>query len=515
VALAFDPKNGVARELAASGGKLHPALPLPALEPVRAGRTVVVTEDEDRLPGNLLACFGASGLIAAPLLVEDKVLGALFALNDRGPVTFGGEQIELLEGMARQLALLLKASELHRLQDEEAQVAAALVHVAREVISFLDTPVLLERLCQLATDVLECDCSQTLLLDPETDLYRTMSGYGYTETEWAPLRDRRLPRAQIEERLAPATEGELVQTQGQGGFGLAGGRSLHVPLFRGADVVGLLVAALRDGERTFSRRQQRVAGALGRLASLALQNAHLLDELGRVSRLKSEFVATMSHELRTPLNAIIGYTDLLLDGTFGSLTEEQQEKLSRVDKNAQALLQLINATLDVSRLETGRLPLELEDVAVDKLIAEVDVETRELRQSKPEVDFSWQLDDPLPHLCTDPVKVKVIVKNLISNAVKFTEHGKITVRVTADAEGVKLSVSDTGLGIPPEAHGVIFEPFRQLDGSTTRRHGGVGLGLYIVRRLVDLLGGTFNVRSEIGRGSTFTVSFPPNPPPGV
>jgi signal transduction histidine kinase len=516
VALVFDPESGMAHELGASRGGLQLSLPASVLEPLRAGSSVVLSDQDEsnRQPGSVLGCFGAGALIAAPLLADENVHGALLALYDQAPATPGRETIEFLEGVARQLALAVKAGELHRLRDEEAEVAAALVHVAREVISFLDTPVLLERLCQLATDVLECDCSQTLLLDPETDLYRTISGYGYTEAEWAPLHDQRLPRPQIEKRLPPTPEGELVQAGGSG-FGLASGRSLYVPLFRGPEVVGVLIAGLRDDARRFSRRQQRIATGLGRLASLALQNAHLLDELGRVSRLKSEFVATMSHELRTPLNAIIGYTDLLLDGTYGALTQEQQEKLGRVDNNAQALLQLINATLDVSRLETGRLPLELEDVSLEKLLAEVDSETREQRQSKPHVRFSWQIDTPLPQLHTDPVKVKVIVKNLVSNAVKFTDQGSITVRVAADENGVELAVTDTGPGIPPEAHGIIFEPFRQLDGSTTRRHGGVGLGLYIVRRLVDLLGGSFHVRSEIGRGSTFSVSLPTNPPPGA
>jgi signal transduction histidine kinase len=215
----------------------------------------------------------------------------------------------------------------------------------------------------------------------------------------------------------------------------------------------------------------------------------------------------MSHELRTPLNVIVGYNDLLLDGAFGEMAPEQAETLGRVQTSAYELLELINATLDMSRLESGRLPLDLEDVCVQDLIAEIDAETRALRD-KPGIRCVWDVPAECAPLRTDRVKLKVILKNLVGNAVKFTEAGTITISARRTNGQVEFRIADTGIGIAPETRAVIFEPFRQADGSATRRYGGVGLGLYIVRRLLEILGGAVAIDSEVGKGSTFRVSVP-------
>jgi PAS domain S-box-containing protein len=222
---------------------------------------------------------------------------------------------------------------------------------------------------------------------------------------------------------------------------------------------------------------------------------------------KSEFLATMSHELRTPLHVILGYTDLLLEETFGSLGEEQARPLRRISSNAKGLLDLITAVLDMSRLEAGRLPVEVQAVELPALLEEVKAETQGV-QEQSALDFVWQVEGELPPLYTDPGKLKVVLKNLIGNAVKFTQEGAITVAVQGDARGIEIRVSDTGMGIAPEALELIFEPFRQADESITRAHGGTGLGLHIVKRLLELLGGSVTVESEVGRGSTFRVWVP-------
>jgi PAS domain S-box-containing protein len=233
----------------------------------------------------------------------------------------------------------------------------------------------------------------------------------------------------------------------------------------------------------------------------------LLDELRSANRLKSDFVATMSHELRTPLNVILGYHSLLQEGAFGALTEEQASVLQRLGQSALELLELINATLDVSRLETGRVEVDRRAVALHELVSQVAAETREQRD-KPGVEVLWNVPDDLPTVRTDSAKLKVILKNLLSNALKFTDHGRVQVSAAVVAGGVELSVADTGIGMPPESLPIIFEPFRQVDSSTTRRHGGAGLGLYIVRRLIDMLGARIHVESQLGKGSTFRVWLP-------
>jgi PAS domain S-box-containing protein len=243
-------------------------------------------------------------------------------------------------------------------------------------------------------------------------------------------------------------------------------------------------------------------------AEAALRHATAAAEAA--NRAKSEFLATMSHELRTPLGVIIGYTSMLLEEFFGQLGGEQVETLRRVDTNARELLDLIAAVLDMSRLEAGRLPVEVTRVDVAALLRELQAETQGL-QDQSGLTFRWDVDEPLPALWTDPGKLKIIVKNLLSNAVKFTGAGAVAVAACSRDGGVEICVRDTGVGIPREALALIFEPFRQLEGASTRHSGGTGLGLHIVKRLLALLGGTVTVESEVGRGSTFRVWLPSLP----
>jgi signal transduction histidine kinase len=283
---------------------------------------------------------------------------------------------------------------------------------------------------------------------------------------------------------------------------------LFVALRRGDEVIGIQTAGHRGRREPFSAAQLRLARELAHVASLALENARLVEELQHANRLKSEFVATMSHELRTPLNVVLGYNELLLDGAVGPLSPQQTDILQRGHRSAQQLLELITATLDLSRLEAGRVEIDLSRVRLATLATEIDTEVQFMRGDKSSVAVHWNVAGNLPILLTDRAKLKLIMKNLLGNALKFTDSGHVTVTARATQGGVEIGVADTGSGIPSEALSTIFEPFRQVDGSSTRRHGGVGLGLYIVRRLVGMLGGTVRVESKEGRGSTFRVWLP-------
>jgi signal transduction histidine kinase len=239
---------------------------------------------------------------------------------------------------------------------------------------------------------------------------------------------------------------------------------------------------------------------------MALEHSRLVEELRRANRLKSDFLATMSHELRTPLNVIMGYNDLLLGEDFGPLGPEQAETLQRSQKSAEDLLSLINATLDVGRLEARQFPLDLEQVDLQALLEDTIVKETSRHEKSAVV-----LDVPpeLPPLETDRAKLKIVIRNLLANALKFTPpEGRITVSIQDRAGEVEITVADTGIGIAPDVLPIIFEPFTQGENPMTRRFGGVGLGLYIVRRIIDLLGGTVTVESEVGRGSTFRVRLP-------
>jgi signal transduction histidine kinase len=490
----------------------------PIVDRLASGETVVLNDirHQSVLPPDLLMGFGISALVAVPLALRGRLLGAYVGINAERNRRFDDDQVRLLESIARHVGVAIETTSLYRGQQEEAQISAALARIGQEMISSLDAPILLDRLCQLTTEVLECELSHTMLWQPAEKAYVPVSGFGYADEQWEVLRLLRLPRGTFDDLLKQLEQHGVQQVRttdladpGWKALAEALGMTvgLGMALRRGSEPIGFHSACRRHSERLFTPVHERIARGMAQLASLALENARLVEELGRASRVKSDFVATMSHELRTPLNAIVGYNSLMLDKAFGDLTAEQMQVLRRVDKSASELLELINATLDVSRLEAGRLPLDVRDVSLKELIAEVDAETRDLRE-KPGLSFAWQLPQHLPRLRTDPLKLKVILKNLIGNAVKFTEQGSVVVGVRRVSSKVEFSVADTGIGVEPSARKVIFEPFRQADSSDTRRYGGVGLGLYVARRLAESLGGDISLESAVGRGSTFRVFVP-------
>jgi signal transduction histidine kinase len=236
----------------------------------------------------------------------------------------------------------------------------------------------------------------------------------------------------------------------------------------------------------------------------------LMDDLALLRQqltTKSEFLAIMSHELRTPLTVILGYIDMMRQGTFGTVTAEGYDILGRVHKNADVLCELVTAMLDLSRLEAGRFPVDLLDIPIPALLKELEEETQDLGK-KPALEVVWRIKGTLPTLYTDRGKLKIIVKNLLSNAVKFTPQGRIMVQAQRSDGGVEFSVTDSGVGIPQNELAMIFEPFQQGVRKSLSSQHGTGLGLHIVKRLVELLGGTVAVESEVGTGSRFRLWMP-------
>lgn len=255
--------------------------------------------------------------------------------------------------------------------------------------------------------------------------------------------------------------------------------------------------------------EERIAWATEELEAHNRRLAWQSRELEKASRAKSEFLANMSHELRTPLNAIIGYAALLGDGVYGPLGERQLEALGKVHTASRHLLELINGILDLSKIDAGKMPLTIEEVRAEEVIGEI-AEATEPLVSEKSLDFSVSIAAGLPVMRTDRTKVRQILLNLVSNAVKFTTQGSVRIRVEPadERDAIRFSVIDTGIGIEPAHLETIFEDFRQLDQSTTKRHGGTGLGLSITKKLVALIGGTIRVESEPGRGSEFRVELP-------
>jgi signal transduction histidine kinase len=245
-----------------------------------------------------------------------------------------------------------------------------------------------------------------------------------------------------------------------------------------------------------------------KVAERTAELTRLYDEARAASVLKSEFVANMSHELRTPLNIIMGYAELLLDKDAPVGEEERERMLSRIFEAAQSQVQLVQSVLDLGKVESGNMPVDREPLLLDRFVRAV--------QQRPHVPLAdgvvldWNVAPNLPVIETDPAKLTIVIDNLLNNAIKFTSAGRITVSVNdlPTSETVEFQVDDTGPGIPDSSIPTIFEAFRQIDNSTTRRHDGVGLGLTIVQKYVSLLGGKVEVRSELGLGSSFRVTVP-------
>jgi signal transduction histidine kinase len=233
------------------------------------------------------------------------------------------------------------------------------------------------------------------------------------------------------------------------------------------------------------------------------------EEADRANKAKSQFLANMSHELRTPLNAIIGYIEIMLGGMAGTFTEKQTQLQGYVHQNAIRLLELINNILDLARIESDRIQLVASPASPRKVIGDLVESMQSLAQKKNiALKVNFAEDVPEAVVC-DVVKIQQVVTNLIGNAIKFTPQGSVDVSLcSAEKQTWQIKVIDTGIGMPPDAPNYIFDMFRQVDGADTREHQGSGLGLAITKRLVDRMGGTIAVKTELGKGSTFTVTLP-------
>jgi len=266
--------------------------------------------------------------------------------------------------------------------------------------------------------------------------------------------------------------------------------------------------------RVFARDDLDLAEELGRRAALAVDNARLYRAsqdaragAEKANRAKDEFLATLSHELRTPLTPILGWTVMLRSGTLDPAAVHRG--LEVIERNVRAQTQLIGDLLDVSRIITGKLRLEVSPIAVVPVV-EAGVEAVRSSAEAKEITLGMELPSEMPTIVGDPDRLQQVVWNLVSNAVKFTpQGGRIDVRLRQDGSFLSLSVTDNGKGIEPEFIPHVFERFRQADSTSTRSHGGLGLGLAIVRHLVELHGGTVYAESGgVGEGSTFTVRLP-------
>jgi signal transduction histidine kinase len=285
--------------------------------------------------------------------------------------------------------------------------------------------------------------------------------------------------------------------------------SVNVPITAKERVLGVL-NLLSHGLHHLTRDELVLINSMASQIGVAIENASLFEESRAANQAKSEFMSAMSHELRTPLGVIIGNAELVQDGFFGSVTEKQGEALGKIIRYSQMLLKLINDLLTLNRMDAQKITLNLSTFNLEDVIAGVRTYVEMLNRENHNLQVLWKVEPDLTTITTDALKLEEILQNLIGNAFKFTPQGQIEVRVR-DLQGkgrIEFAVADTGIGIGEEDRGLIFDEFHQLSKAHTGKHGGVGLGLSIVKRYLELMQGEIQVESQPGTGSTFTFTLP-------
>jgi PAS domain S-box-containing protein len=430
---------------------------------------------------------------------------AIARVQRDGPPTFTGTLRDVTQRRQAEDALIAAKSRA----EEQAEIAAALRHVGETLAVNLGRPDMLETVTALAVSLLPCDWAVTFMWDDRTETLRAQAGHGVRPdileevTQLAAIPARR----SVMGAMRPGVLLEIAELRDRGVIPAELLRrwevadALCAPIPGRADVVGFLCLGYRERHEAFTPRQRHLALGIAETTAVAFDNARLIADLQQANRLKSEFVSTMSHELRTPLNVILGFTEMARDP---DLRGDVDMLLDRVDAAARELLDLVESTLAVGKLEAGRDDLHLETVRLPAFWQKLRDGFTTLARS-PGVTLDWCPEVPDVDLTTDARKLAIVTRNLIGNALKFTEHGWVRASVRAERNAVLIEVADTGIGIRAEDHEAVFEMFRQADGSEVRRFRGTGLGLYIVRRFVERLGGTVSIASEPGKGSVFTV----------
>ena len=465
-------------------------------------------------------------MIGAPMLKDGVVLGAIVVAWPE-PGKTPQRQSDLLKTFADQAVIAIEnarlITETREALDQQTATAEVLQVISNSVA---DTQPVFDRILQScehlfsATQLIVFEVTDDARLrigairgtDPQR-IERTLALFPApiegTATELA-IRERRLVTYAdvLHDPDVPAGLRNIALK-----FGNSYSLAIAPMVWEGAAIGSIMVS--REKLEGFNEKEQALLKTFADQAVIAIQNARLFNEIRDKSRQleianqhKSEFLANMSHELRTPLNAIIGFSEVLLERMFGELNEKQDDYLKDIFTSGKHLLSLINDILDLSKIEAGRMELDLGDFDAAQALANAMTLVRERAQTHG-IALSLEAAGGIGELRADERKFKQILLNLLSNAVKFTpDGGKVVVRATPTGGGIEVAVSDTGVGISAEDQLVVFDEFKQVGRHYTNKHEGTGLGLALTKRFVELHGGTLTLQSEPGVGSTFIFTIP-------
>ncbi|HEU4924241.1 MAG TPA: GAF domain-containing protein, partial [Burkholderiales bacterium] len=490
-------------------------------QPVHVEDLAAVSDEEWPQAAAAQRRFGHRTTLAVPLLREKQALGAIL-LRRMEVRPFTEKQIALLKTFADQAAIAIENVRLFNETRESLERQTATAEVLKTISrSTFDLDTVLQALLDNAARL--GGAEQAVMLRPDAaGNYLPAFAFNWSEAVLERLRERPIRpgrdstngRVLLERRPIHIPDVLADPEYGRRDLVSIGGYRavLAVPMLRDGEAIGLISLS---GRAPFTEKQMEVVTSFADQAVIAIENVRLFNEIQEKSaqlevanKHKSDFLANMSHELRTPLNAIIGFSEALSDRLFGELNDKQAEYLKDIHDSGKHLLSLINDILDLSKIEAGRMELDMSTFDLPSALSNAITLVRE-RAQRHAIDLALQVDRNLGAFSGDERKFKQIMLNLLSNAVKFTpDGGRIDVSARKFDGQVEVAIRDTGIGIAPEDQAAVFEEFKQVGRDRLKKAEGTGLGLALTKRFVELHGGAIRLESTPGKGSTFTVALP-------
>ncbi len=495
----------------------------------QSGKPLLI-EDVSQATEYIANVPGVCSQLGVPLIHQGNEIIGVLLVETTQKNSLKEREMRLCRTAADYVVLAVETSRSQTSEQRRAEQLLVLNRIGRELVSLLDVSEIISRITGSVRRKLNYYSVNVGLINEEKMVF----SIGSSEKDVAEDTQVSLPLDEDTLTTYAARNGELVLVHD-----VSQDKRYHrlpemprtqseivLPLRDANRIIGVLDV---QSDRVFAFDDDEVIllKTLADQTSIAIANAirfqdiHLQkEELGRTNRalaeanrLKNEFLANISHELRTPLNSIMGYVEMIQSDFYGEVPKTFSDPLERVERNSRRLLNLINDVLDLSKLEAGRENLQIEKFALAELLHFTCDTTREQAIAQG-LAFSCEIDPNLPRIVeNDSRRLRQIITNLLANALKFTQKGEVSMKTVptttkSGQPGYKIMVKDTGIGIAKEDYDHIFESFRQVDGSTTRMFGGAGMGLTICLKLISMMQGNIEVESEVGKGSTFTVTLP-------
>ena len=479
--------------------------------------------DEEGIPQDVfkehVTPFGANSSLLIPSASQHELLGYLAIDSYRGKRPFNQSNITFTQTVVDLLTTQLENIKLFDEALQRAQELITLNQIQSNITQIINLTDLSQTVYNQIGQLLDNTIFTMAKFDPQTNVYTPILSIAdgspvvtepITLTEENPITqliaENKYLLANERHPISYCNQGCLIdQTKIKSG--------LWMPIHQENTANGLI--SLQSYEsRAYDDNDIQLLRSIATQVSLAVANVDLFakiqaqnDELIQLDELKNQFLANMSHELRTPLNSIIGFSRVILKGIDGPITEEQEEDLSSIYQNGQHLLTLINEILDMAKIEAGKMALTFETTDILPITESVYKTVKGLIQPG-KIELIWNVAENLPTIEADPLRIRQILLNLLSNAAKYTDEGQVQLHVHQDNDHIHFKISDTGIGIAPDDYDKVFTAFEQVDSSTTRTVGGTGLGLPITKWLIEMHQGNIYFESQVDHGTTFHVRLP-------